>query len=70
MESPLARRIMSIMQSEFEEVTWKAFCMTTIDNLSPAIVAQRLQISLASVYQARTRVLRKLRAKLAELIIN
>ncbi len=66
-ESPLARRVMEILRTEFEEVTWKAFYMTTVESLSPAIAADRLKISLASVYQARTRVLRKLRQRLSEL---
>ncbi len=66
-ESPLARRAMEILRTEFEEVTWKAFYMTTVESLSPAITAERLEISLASVYQARTRVLRKLRQRLSEL---
>ncbi len=67
MESPLAKRVMEIVRTEFEEVTWRAFWMTTIESLSPAITAERLEISLASVYQARTRVLRKLRQRLSEL---
>lgn len=66
-ESPLAKRVMEMARTEFEEVTWRAFWMTTIESLSPAITAERLQISLASVYQARTRVLRKLRQRMAEL---
>ncbi len=66
LESSVARRIMSILESEFEEVTWRAFLLTTIDGLAPTLVAERLQISLASVYQARTRVLRKLRQRLSE----
>lgn len=65
-QSSLARRVMTILKSEFEPVTWQAFVMTTLDGLSPAMVAERLQLSLASVYQARTRVLRKLRQRLAE----
>jgi len=66
-ESPLAKRTMELVRAEFEEVTWQAFWMTTIESQSPAIVAQRLNLSLASVYQARTRVLRKLRQRIREL---
>jgi RNA polymerase sigma-70 factor, ECF subfamily len=65
--SPVARRVMEIVRADFEEVTWQAFWMTTIESLAPSIVAERLQLSLASVYQARTRVLRKLRQRLLEL---
>lgn len=66
-ESPLAKRVLECVRTEFEEVTWQAFLLTTIDSLSPSIVAERLNLSLASVYQARTRVLRKLRLRLLEL---
>lgn len=66
-ESPLAKRTMELVRAEFEDVTWQAFWMTTIESLSPAIVAQRLNLSLASVYQARTRVLRKLRQRIKEI---
>jgi RNA polymerase sigma-70 factor (ECF subfamily) len=66
-ETPMARCALKIIQSEFAEVTWTAFWLTTIDGLKPSIAAERLGISLASVYQARTRVLRKLRLELREL---
>ena len=66
-ESPLAQRTMELVRAEFESVTWQAFWMTTIDSLPPAVVAQRLGLSLASVYQARTRVLRKLRQRINEI---
>jgi RNA polymerase sigma-70 factor, ECF subfamily len=66
-ESPLAQRTMELVKAEFEEVTWQAFWLTTIDGLSAAITAERLNLSLASVYQARTRVLRKLRQRISEL---
>lgn len=65
-ESPIARRVMEIVRAEFEEVTWQAFWMSTIESLAPSIVASRLGLSLASVYQARTRVLRKLRQRMSE----
>lgn len=66
-ESPLARRTLDIVRAEFEPTTWQAFWMTTIDGLKASLVADRLGISLASVYQARSRVLRKLRQRLSEL---
>ncbi len=65
-EAPLAKRVLELVRAEFEEVTWQAFWLTTIDSLSPSLVADRLQLSLASVYQARTRVLRKLRQRMSE----
>lgn len=65
--SPLARRTLQLVKAEFEAVTWDAFWLSTIEGKSPALVAEQLQISLASVYQARSRVLRKVRLHLNSL---
>ena len=66
-ENPLVRRVMESVKLEFEDTTWQAFWMTTIENKSPAFVSQTLSIAVASVYQAKSRVLRKLRQRVSEL---
>ncbi len=66
-ETSIAQRTMQIVRAEFEPTTWQAFWMTTMDDMTPAAVAQSLGQSLASVYQARSRVLRRLRQRLSEL---
>ncbi len=57
----LACRAMNTVRSEVQEHTWVAFWRTTIDEIDPAAVAQELDISIESVWQARSRVLRRLR---------
>lgn len=63
----VSRRLLELVQSEFEERTWQAFWKTTIDESSAADVAAELEMSVAAVYQCKSRVLRRLRLKLAEL---
>ena len=65
----LAQRVLELIRDEFESRTWEAFRLTAIENCSASEVAERLSISLASVYQARCRVLRRLKQRLSELPI-
>lgn len=67
MHSPLCRRVLEIVRIEFEETTWRAFWQTTVDGKQASIVAENVGISVASVYQAKSRVLRRLRQRMAEL---
>ena len=53
--------------AEFENKTWQAFWLTTVDAKTAAEAARATGISVASVYQAKSRVLRRLRQRLAEL---
>ena len=64
LKSSLARRAVMLMQEDFEERTWQAFWRTAVDERDPAEVAQQLGMSRASVYMARSRVLRRLRQEL------
>ena len=66
-ESPLIKRTLEQVQAEFEESTWSAFWQTTIDGKAAAQVAEDLGISVDSVYQSKSRVLRRLRKRMAEL---
>ena len=52
---------------EFEEATLQAFRLHVLAGRPVAEVADELQLSHASVYQAKSRILRKLRARLEEL---
>ena len=52
-----ARRI----RKEFSESTWAAFTMTTIGDTSPAATAEKLGMTVGSVYTARSRVMRRLK---------
>ena len=66
-ESIVVKQVMNQVECEFEPVTWKGFWLTTIESRSSAEVAEELGISIASVYQAKSRVLRRLRKILSEL---
>jgi RNA polymerase sigma-70 factor (ECF subfamily) len=64
----LLHRGLELVRSGFEENTWQAFWRTTVDGRAPADVAAELGLGLASVYQAKSRVLRRLREELGGLI--
>ena len=64
---PLIREVLQQVEAEFESTTWKAFWLTTIDGMKANDVASQLGLSAASVYQSKSRVLRRLRQRLAEL---
>lgn len=60
----LVARALGVMRSDFQEVTWRACWMQVVEDRAPAEVAAELQMSVASVYSARSRVLRRLRETL------
>jgi RNA polymerase sigma-70 factor, ECF subfamily len=64
----LVRRVLELIQDEFQPTTWQAFweCVTT--NQSAAAVGEKLGLSLDAVYQAKSRVLRRLRQDLEGLL--
>jgi RNA polymerase sigma-70 factor (ECF subfamily) len=51
----------SQVQREVKETTWRAFWLSTIDDLPAAEVARQLKISVGSVYIARSRIMARLR---------
>jgi RNA polymerase sigma factor (sigma-70 family) len=57
----LVKRAAQMIRTEFRDKTWQAFWRTTVDDVSPAAVADELGMKLVSVYQAKSRVLRRLR---------
>ncbi len=65
--TPLIREVLQQVEAEFESTTWRAFWMTAIDRVKASDVAKQLGITAASVYQSKSRVLRRLRQCLAEL---
>jgi RNA polymerase sigma-70 factor (ECF subfamily) len=52
--------------SEFQDDTWLAFRLTTIDELSVDVAAAELGKSAGAVYAARSRVMRRLKEKVRE----
>ena len=63
----LLRHVIASVQGEFEPKTWQAFWRSTVDLWPASGVAQELGISVASVYQAKSRVLRRVRQRMAEM---
>jgi RNA polymerase sigma-70 factor (ECF subfamily) len=60
------RHLLSVVRGEFEERTWQAFWMTTVEGRLPGDVATDLAMSPGAVRVAKSRVLRRLREELGE----
>jgi RNA polymerase sigma-70 factor (ECF subfamily) len=60
------QRVLESVRNEFEMTTWTAFWLTAVDGKTAAEASAEVGISMASVYQAKSRVLRRLRQRLAE----
>jgi len=60
----LSRRALWLIRAEFENRTWEAFWRTAVEDHLPAHVADDLGMSVAAVYKAKSRVLRRLRQEL------
>ena len=64
----LYRRALEYVRGEFTERLWQAFWRTAIDERRPADVAAELGMTPAAVRQAKSRVLRRLKQELGELL--
>jgi len=60
----VARRLMELIQPQFEPKTWQAFRRVAIDGLKAAAVATELDMSVNAVLLAKSRVLARLRQEL------
>jgi RNA polymerase sigma-70 factor (ECF subfamily) len=60
-DAHVLRRLLALMEQEFEEQTVRAFRRVAFDEARPGDVAEELGISVASVYAAKSRVLQRLR---------
>jgi RNA polymerase sigma-70 factor (ECF subfamily) len=61
-------RAVNLVRGEFEERTWNAFWRVVIEDQSPTEVAEEMGITANAVRQAKSRVLRRLREEMGELI--
>jgi RNA polymerase sigma-70 factor (ECF subfamily) len=66
--SALYRRAVEQVRCEFEERTWRAFWRTVIEGRTAADLAAELGVTPAAVRQARSRVLRRLKQEMGELL--
>jgi RNA polymerase sigma-70 factor (ECF subfamily) len=64
----LTHRALTQVRSEFEDRTWQAFWRCVVDGISTDQVADELGLSSASVRQSRSRILRRLRQQLGDLL--
>lgn len=60
-DAEVIRRAAEIIRADFEERTWQAFWMSTVENVPPAEIAAQLGMTTNSIRQARFRVLARLR---------
>lgn len=64
----VTRRLLALLQPEFEPTTWRAFQLLVLEGRPTAEVARELGISVNAVRLAKSRVLRRLRQEAAGLI--
>lgn len=64
----VAKRLLELLEPEFTESTWKAFCRQVIDGIPASQVASELALSVNAVLIAKSRVLRRLREEVRGLI--
>ena len=64
----LAHRAAELMKVDFEQQSWQVFWRIVVEGHRPADIAGDLGISVAAVYQAKSRVLRRLRQELSGLL--
>jgi RNA polymerase sigma-70 factor (ECF subfamily) len=66
--SQLYRRALEQVRSEFEERTWQAFWLTVVEGRAPTALADELGMSPASIRQVKSRVLRRLKREVGDLL--
>lgn len=66
--SNLYQRALDLVRSEFEEKTWRMFWSTVIEGRSPVDIAPEFGVTPAAVRKAKSRVLRRLKEEVGDLI--
>ena len=64
----LYQRAVEQVRGKFEERTWQAFWLTVIQDRIPATLTEELGMSVASIRQAKSRVLRVLKQELGDVL--
>ena len=54
------------VREDVERSTWDAFWLTVVEEVSPADAAKSLRISIGSVYTSRSRMMKRIKAKVNE----
>jgi RNA polymerase sigma-70 factor (ECF subfamily) len=60
----IARKLMDLVQPQFEPATWQAFRRVVLDGVKAAVAAAELNISINAVLLAKSRVLCRLRQEM------
>ena len=60
----VARRLMELVEPQFEPATWKAFRRVVLDGVKAAVAAAELGMSVNAVLLAKSRVLARLRQEM------
>jgi RNA polymerase sigma-70 factor (ECF subfamily) len=63
----VARRLLALVEGDFEPTTWRAFRHVVLDGAKPAEAAAELGLSVNAVLFAKSRVLRRLRQEMSGL---
>jgi RNA polymerase sigma-70 factor (ECF subfamily) len=61
-------RALEQVRAQFQPQTWQAFWRTAVEGASPAEVVGEIGMSLAAIRQAKSRVLRRLKQEMGELL--
>jgi RNA polymerase sigma-70 factor (ECF subfamily) len=64
----LLRKLLAVVQPDFEPATWQAFTRFALDGQPAAEVARELGMSESAVLQAKFRVLKRLRQEAGDLL--
>ena len=64
----LYRRAAELIQAEWDQTSWQAFWRVTVDDQPSAAVAEELGMTANAVRMAKSRVLRRLREELGDLV--
>jgi RNA polymerase sigma-70 factor (ECF subfamily) len=64
----LHRRALELVRGEFEDRTWQMFWLTAVEDRVPADVAARFGVTHVAVRKAKSRVLRRLREEIGDLL--
>jgi RNA polymerase sigma-70 factor (ECF subfamily) len=64
----VCRRVMEQVRGEFEEKTWQAFWLTVVEDRAPVTLTVELSMSTDAIRQAKSRILRRIKQELGELM--
>ena len=64
----IVKRAISLMQSDFQPATWRAFWEQVVDGRAARDVASQLGLTRGAAYAAKLRVLSRLRQELNQML--